>query len=90
MTVCITARHYNTDETDDRLTALVDRIEKVMRPLAIGPGDEESPEYERMQLLYTNLRRTSTGDPLQLARRALLYEILYPVLHTGAVRRRLW
>ena len=59
------------------LPELVERIEKAMRPLSeTGRG----PEHERVRELYTYLVTVCTGNPLERARVAVLYEMLFPVL----------
>jgi hypothetical protein len=59
------------------LPDLVERIEKAMRPLSeSGRG----PEHERVRELYSYLVTVCTGDALERARRAVLYEMLSPVL----------
>ena len=69
----------------EELPALVTRIEKALRPLG---GKSYGPDHDRVRALYANLVRTCTGDPLERARRAVLYDILSPVLHTGGVEKR--
>jgi hypothetical protein len=59
------------------LPDLVERIEKAMRPLSeTGQG----PEHERVRELHSYLATMGTGKALERARRAVLYEILSPVL----------
>lgn len=59
------------------LPDLVERIEKAMRPLSeTGHGSE----HERVRELYTYLVTVCTGDALEQARRAVLYEMVFPVL----------
>jgi hypothetical protein len=60
------------------LSRLVERIEKAMRPLASG---RHGADHDYVRALYTYLRAASTGDALKRARRAVLYEILTPVVY---------
>jgi hypothetical protein len=66
----------------ETLPILVDRIEKAMRPLGLIRC---GPDHDRVRRLYANLVQTSTGNPLELARRAVLYEILYAVMRPCSV-----
>jgi hypothetical protein len=67
------------------LTALVERIEKAMRPVS---EQGHGPDHDRVRALYAYLQTVCTGNALERARRAVLYEILFPVVHhetpTGA------
>ncbi len=77
----------NEDETVlfvETLPALIERIETAMRPLHRG---SYGPDHDRVRSLYANLVRTSTGDSLALARRAVLYEMLYVTMHPCGVEK---
>jgi hypothetical protein len=59
------------------LADLVERIEKAMRPVSErGHG----PDHDRVRELYRYLQTVCTGDALERARRAVLYEILSPTV----------
>lgn len=71
-------RERNTAQRPQLLSSLVERVEKAMRPLsAKGCG----PDHERVRELYRYFCTMSTGDALTRARRAVLYEILTPVIN---------
>ncbi len=69
----------------EALSELVTRVEQAMRPLC---GPSYGPDHDRVRVLYENLLRTSTGDPLERARRAVLYEMLYGVLVSDELKKR--
>lgn len=55
--------------------ALIERLEKLMHPLSErGHG----PDHDRLRVLYLAYLEQCIGDPLEQARRAVLYELLAP------------
>jgi hypothetical protein len=63
----------------DTLLALIERVEKAMRPLS---ATEQGPDHDRVRELYLHLCADVAGDPLEQARLAVLQEILQPYLST--------
>ena len=62
-------------QTVDDLMALIERLEKAMRPLGEAA---ESPDHDRVRELYQHLMQDASGEPLQQARLTVLHEILEP------------
>jgi hypothetical protein len=59
----------------DQPIALIERLEILTRPLSErGLG----PDHDRLRELYLSCLEQSIGDPLEQARRTVLYEILSP------------
>jgi hypothetical protein len=57
----------------DQSVQLIERLEKLMRPLSErGHG----PDHDRLRELYLAYLEQCIGDPLEQARRAVLHELL--------------
>jgi hypothetical protein len=65
----------------ESLPAVVDRIEKAMRPLA---GVSYGIDHDRVRDLYTYLRQLHPDTALERARRVVLAEILWAMLRASA------
>lgn len=63
--------------TVDVLMALIERLEKAMRPLGETP---DSSDHERVRELYQQLSLVESRQPLEQARLTVLHEILEPYL----------
>lgn len=61
--------------TVDSLMALIERLEKAMRPIGEAP---DSPDHDRVRELYQHLMQDAAADPLEQARLTVLHEILAP------------
>jgi hypothetical protein len=61
----------------ETILELIERLERAMRPLSAA---DQGPDHERVRELYQYLQQEATDEPLELARLAVLQEILQPYL----------
>ena len=66
----------------NRLFELAERIELTIRPLS---ARSHSPDHNSVRELYVEMRSQCSSNALERARRAVLSDILYTVVHAGKV-----